>query len=394
MHIEFSKLNDKKLAELIISSKKISKYALVEASKTDSVESFPKDTLAKIINAGLLKACIPAKFGGSDLGLLPGTNETLLMILKYIGSGNLVMGRVLEGHINAQLLINQFGKKSQIRNFSEDAIKGKLFAVWNTQAHDGTFLTPVKNNNFHLNGSKTFATGIDYVTRPLITAGLKNESWQMCIVNLDKIKAKTDSSWWNPMGMKASRSFKISFKNANVDRNNLIGKPDSYYLQPSFSGGSVRFAAVQLGAAERLLEETKKYLLSLGRTEDPFQKMRVGEMAIAVVSGNQWLKVAAEHMDVFMNDPSKINSQLLLASANMTRTAIEKICTEVMMLCQKCVGARGLNNPYHFERIIRDLNTYLRQPAPDASLADVGKYILNKENKTEDLWDLTDKNKF
>ena len=66
----------------------------------------------------------------------------------------------------------------------------------------------------------------------------------------------------------------------------------------------------------------------------------------------------------------------------MTRIAIEQICTEVMQLCVKCIGARGLNKPYHFERIIRDLTTYLRQPSPDAVLADVGNHALNSKIKS------------
>ena len=62
----------------------------------------------------------------------------------------------------------------------------------------------------------------------------------------------------------------------------------------------------------------------------------------------------------------------------MVRIAIDEICTEIMMLCQKCIGARGLNKPHHFERIIRDLNTYIRQPAPDHTLLEIGKFALGE----------------
>jgi len=45
-----------------------------------------------------------------------------------------------------------------------------------------------------------------------------------------------------------------------------------------------------------------------------------------------------------------------------------------------------LNKPYHFERIIRDLTIYLRQPAPDAALADAGRYVLQSGAAADDLW--------
>ncbi|WP_262711822.1 hypothetical protein [Dyadobacter frigoris] len=38
------------------------------------------------------------------------------------------------------------------------------------------------------------------------------------------------------------------------------------------------------------------------------------------------------------------------------------------------------------ERIHRDLTTYLRQPAPDATMTAIGEYILKQENTTG-IWD-------
>lgn len=381
----YNTLNKSGLSDLIIASESIGLTSVSEAADTDSENSFPVLTLEKLKSSGLLTAGIDEKYGGRGLGLVSGTNTALLTILKNIGKGNLVMGRVLEGHINAQILINMFGSKKQKKIFAKDAFNGKLFGVWNTQAEDGTLLTK-KEGRYYLDGSKTFATGTGYVTRPVVTAAMKDGSWQMCIVPIDKIASKSDSGWWHPMGMKASRSFKITFLQADIPKVNLIGAAGDYYRQPGFSGGAVRFAAVQLGAAENLLDETKKYLKSLNRTQDPFQKMRLGQMAIAVESGNQWLNAAALRMDKYMMYPTAEEGENFIMYANMMRTAIEGICTEVMVLCQKCIGARGLNRPYHFERIIRDLSTYLRQPAPDAVLMEVGGYIMHSDSSAGKIW--------
>jgi len=206
---------------------------------------------------------------------------------------------------------------------------------------------------------------------------MKDGSWQMCVVDLDRALVKSDASWWDPLGMRSSRSFKITFLRSQIEAVNLLGSAGDYYQQPDFGGGAIRFAAVQLGAAEQLLNETKKYLVSLNRTGDPFQNIRIGQMTIAVGSGHQWIRAAASKLDDYMKKPTANEGEKLIIFANMMRTAIEQICTDVISLCQKCVGARGLNKPFHFERIIRDLSTYLRQPAPDAVLADVGSFVLN-----------------
>lgn len=371
------KENKTKLSDLILSSKLSIERSLVEAAKTDSISSFPAKTLAILRSEKFLTASIPQKYGGQNLGLVPGTNLALLTILKNIGQGNLVMGRVLEGHINAQILVDKYGSEKQKKIFAQDAQNGKLFGVWNTQAADGTFLKKIKKDSYQLNGSKIFATGTDYVTRPIVTAAMKDGSWQMCVVDLDRALVKSDASWWDPLGMRSSRSFKITFLRSQIEAVNLLGSAGDYYQQPDFGGGAIRFAAVQLGAAEQLLNETKKYLVSLNRTGDPFQNMRIGQMTIAVESGHLWIRAAASKLDDYMKKPTATEGEKLIIFANMMRTAIEQICTDVISLCQKCVGARGLNKPYHFERIIRDLSTYLRQPAPDAVLADVGSFVLN-----------------
>lgn len=368
--------------KLIRAAKKNVYSSLREAAETDSVTSFPTKTLAKIKKSKLFTASLSVKYGGQNLGLKPGTNLALLTILKLVGRGNLVVARVLEGHINALLLIDQYGTKQQKKEFAAEVFRGNLFGVWNTQAKDGTLLKKKKKGFYQLNGSKTFATGSDYVSRPIVTAAWPDGSWQMCIVPLDKVITKSEDNWWKPMGMRATRSYKINFLQSKLTEINLLGKRDSYYRQPAFSTGSVRFAAIQLGAAEMLLLETQRYLRSLNRINDPFQKMRVGKMAVAVESGNQWMERAAFYMDQYMIKPSKKNKENYLLFANMMRLAIEDICTEVIILCQKSVGARGLNKPYHFERIIRDLTTYLRQPAPDTSLDEVGKYMLQKAGTT------------
>ena len=51
------------------------------------------------------------------------------------------------------------------------------------------------------------------------------------------------------------------------------------------------------------------------------------------------------------------------------------------------VGAHGLLRPHRFGRWIRDLTMYLRQPAPDQTLADVGRAALrNLRMRNEGVW--------
>lgn len=374
-------------SELLNQAREISAEAIFEAAETDNINDFPARTFEKLAESKLLDAVIPEKFGGLGLGTKAGTTVELLTLLKILGYGNLVVGRIFEGHFNAWQLIGEYAEKERFEKLAEESFQKKqLFGVWNTEAGDGVKIFRSDENKFRLEGAKTFASGVGFVNRPIVTGQTENGGWQMFVAEMDKTETAIDDSWWKPLGMRASRSFRVDFSGAEISAGNLIGQPDDYYRQPFFSGGAIRFAAAQLGAAELLLDLTRDFLRELNRTEDAFQQMRLGEMTIAVESGNLWLVRAAKIFDEFLVEKNPLMEAKVLNYAGMMRTEIERICQSVIIGCERSIGSRGLLQPYHFERVIRDLKMYLRQAAPDATLAGVGKFVLDSDERMEKVW--------
>jgi alkylation response protein AidB-like acyl-CoA dehydrogenase len=355
------------------------------ASETDNDGTFPEEVFSWLAEAGLLAVTL---LGGDLDDQLPNT-AGLLQLLKRIGTGNLAVGRVYEGHINALNLISLYATPDQKRAWYDDAAQQhRLFSVWNTQANNGVHIHAVGSGRYVLEGSKTFCSGSGWISRPLVTGeliGAEQTGWQMCIIPTERVKAiPQDTRFWQPLGMRASVSYKLDFTGVELSDDDLLGQPGDYFRQPHFSGGGIRFAAVQLGGAEALFDATRALLVSMNRTDDSFQKTRLAEMAYLIESGNQWIDAAGRKADEWRERGAEADR--IVAYANMTRTAIEEICLRVMQLAERSVGARGLMRPLPFERIHRDLTFYLRQPAPDVTLADIGQYVLKNETDGHDLW--------
>lgn len=380
-------LKQNTIENILCAAKTIAAGSFADAEKSDAVDKFPFDTIEKLRSQKLFSAILPKRFGGAGIGLESGTQTAMLRLHKYLGYGNLVVGRVFEGHYNALHLIKHFGTEKQLQKYAADAAENsKIFGVWNTQGANGVKFEPNGDGKFKIRGEKIFATGVDFIHRPIITGVMPDGGWRMCVVPFDEVEATVDDSWWQPLGMKSSRSYRIDLTGVEISETDFIGAGGDYYLQPHFSGGAIRFAAVQLGGAESLFDQTRDYLQILKRSADPYQKMRLGEMAIRIESGNLWLAGAAGKLEDYEREPNDETSRKFLAYTNMTRTAIEQICQDAMLFCERSVGARGLNKPFYFERIIRDLTIYLRQPAPDAALAEVGGYVLESRIPADDLW--------
>ncbi|MGV0023958.1 acyl-CoA dehydrogenase family protein [Phormidesmis priestleyi] len=381
------------IADALKHADEITAFCAANAATIDRSGGLPAKEFEMITAAGLLAAPLHSSLGGLGLGIESNVTTQLLRLLKQLGRGNLAVGRIYEGHVNALQLIQTFGTPEQIKLYAEDARdRHKVFGIWNAEAADGVKIHPLDNGRYRLEGCKTFASGSGLVDRPFVSGALPDGRWQMCIVPMDEVATVSDPAWWQPSGMRATASYKVDFSGVEVDQQSLIGQPGDYFRQPWLTSGVIRFAAVQLGGAEALLDATRQYLRDLNRTNDPYQQERIGKMAIALESGHLWLKSAAEciaaYDSVFAGDPAVSHPQAdkLVAHASMVRTAIEHICMEMMQLCERTVGTNGLLPPHAIERIVRDLRLYLRQPAFDAALACVGQYTLAEPAPAHVLW--------
>ncbi len=325
--------------------------------------AFPAEEFQRLRSEGLLSA--PLREGW---GIEPHTHSRALDVLRHVGARDLSTGRLYEGHVNALMLIAKYGNAdSALSDLNND----RIFGVWNTDAPDG--VKARRRDVFHFSGSKAFASGAGSLTRPVVTAEVEGEGRMMFLLPLEAVRHTVDFSSWQPLGMEGSDSFTVDFSGAAAPLSSALGKAGDYYRQPAFSGGAIRFAAVQFGGVERLASDFVQFLQCQKRTGDPYQQARAGEIAIAIESGRQWISNAADEAERHFGASEEPGVGRMVHVANMTRLAVERICLDVMELVTRGVGARGLLQPAPFEKRLRDLSMYLRQPAPDQALAEVGR---------------------
>ncbi len=356
------------------------------AASADAVDlawEFPAQDFHWLAEAGLLAAPLRPDLGGPGLGSVPGTTPDLLRLLRHIGRGSLPVGRLYEGHANALLLMQRYATSAQQERWAADARDHhRLFSVWSTQGSDGVHLLPLGNGRYRLEGAKTFASGAQHIARPLITAETPDGGWQMLIVPTERtVPAEPDASFWRPLGMRATVSGRMDFSGLEVGPEDLLGEPGDYFRQPGFSGGGIRFMAVQIGGAQALLEATRDFVRVQDRAGDPFVRERIGRMAALVETGGHWLRRSGELMDC-----PDMDARAQVEYSHMARAMVEEACLEVIRLADRTAGARGLLRPHPFERLHRDLTLYLRQGGADAALVEAGAYILESAHPADALW--------
>ncbi|MBR0665457.1 acyl-CoA dehydrogenase [Roseomonas hellenica] len=339
-----------------------------EAAATDQDGAYPAAGVAALHRIGLLAAPL------HGLGTAPEGADGLALALRLIGRASLPLGRLYEGHVNALRLILRHGTRDQIALGAADARDGHLFAIWNTD----DARAPVRLDGEVLSGRKVLCSGAGFVRRALITAEEERGAGPVLLLLPLRPGEGADLSGWQPLGMRASASGAVDFTGMPAPPQRRIGAPGAYARQPDFTAGGWRFAAVQCGGIEAVLEALRSHHRRTGRGSNPHQAARLGQAAIAAEGARLWVQAAARRAESGAPDA--------VAYTNLARTAVERAALDVLELAQRSIGLAGFMRGHPLERIARDLSTYLRQPAPDAALTEAGSHVLDTAAEAGDLW--------
>ena len=336
------------------------------APRHDGDGSFPSEAFGELGRRGVL--------GAPPLEDI----RQLLALLVDIGQGDLNAGRIYEGHVNAVWLLETYGSE-QARDYTQNALaEGGIFGVWNTDLPS----MPLELQGERLQGAKNFASGVDGLSHAIVTV-TQEDGRHMILAPLDGLPV--DRSWWKPVGMRSSGSHVVDFSGMLVEEHFRIGAPDDYIAQPWFSAGAVRFLAVQTGGMKAVAAIALDHLTASGRADNPFQAHRIARMAEAVETALLWLARCADLWDEAKALQTPAAYAKLMASVNAARGVIERSALDVLTEAEQAIGAAGMISPHPFERVMRDLRTYLRQPNPDGAATAFAASVVSKEWETMSL---------
>ncbi len=340
------------------------------AAKTETVEAdgaFPADAVRALHATDLLLAPFPAALGGDDLAV--GSPAQLMAVLVAVGRGDLALGRLYEGHVNAVGLAIRYGSPANLRLLRDEAAAGRISGVWMA----GEPLRLVREDDrLVLAGGKILCSGCGHIHRPLVAA--EHDGASVMLLPHVPEPERTDISGWTVRGMRGSATGTVDFTGIVVAPDDILGKPGDYLRSPYFRGGAWRVLAVQLGGVEAVLDLYKVQLRQSPHRDNPVQLARFGAAAIAAETARLWVARAGALAEGPVEDAEAVDAYVDLA-----RNAFEAAALEVVACAEKAIGLKAFTRPNRLERVVRDLQTYLRQPALDASLLSAAAFQLGHD---------------
>jgi alkylation response protein AidB-like acyl-CoA dehydrogenase len=282
----------------------------------------------------------------------------LLRLLYQTGREDLPLGRLFEGHVDAAQIVTRYGTRAQA-----DAVRrGAMLGVWNADLPG----EPLRLVDGRLSGGKSFASGAGILSHALVSVD-REGGRQLILLDLARTPPAIDRSFWRVVGMQRSETHVVRWSDAPIAPDDLIGMPGDYVREPWFSGGALRFAAVQAGGVAALVDGVRDHLVATNRAGDPHQAGRLAALYGHASAAVAAVRAAAEGW--FADD----DARLPLVSA--ARAAVYDAGDRALALAQQAVGVQALFVDHPLATTITDLSVYLRQPGPDAQRMRVGEAV-------------------
>jgi alkylation response protein AidB-like acyl-CoA dehydrogenase len=332
------------------------------AAALDAAPAFPAEDVAELRDAGLIMGPVPVANGGRGLGTDPAAGIALLGVLRTIGAASLPLGRLYEAHVNAWALIAAYGTPAIIKAAALDAAAGHLFGLWVT---DGA--VPLRLSGDGLHGGKAVCSGAGHISRAVVTAGLADGEAQLALVEVPQ-DANVGAGKIGLTGMRAAVTGSVSLDGLAAAP---FGRPGDYMREPLFSAGAWRTSAVTLGGLEALVRCVGDELVARRRADNPHQRARYARLLMLQETALLWMQRAAVVAEARTEPTGAVTGYV-----NLARLAVEAACLEALTLVQRSLGMNAFIQGRPVERIMRDLATYLRQPAADEALCEAAAWFL------------------
>jgi alkylation response protein AidB-like acyl-CoA dehydrogenase len=304
---------------------------------------------------------------------LRGGMGRLLRVLACVGQGDASVGRLLEGHANALELLDRVAPAPLRTSALERARRGAIYGVWGADPPENPLRAEFDGGCYRLRGAKLFCSGAVGLDAALVLAAAEGERQLLFLIPVDD-RLEVDRTAWRPLGMRASGSHRVVFDGVTACPAAVVCGGAGYLADPWFSGGAMRFAAVQAGVARGLAEVAAAHLVELNRADAPHQAARLGAMAAALIGLEGTLERAAATWDAGCAPGASAQAvEEAAAFGHVARVAAERALLEVADLVQRAVGLGGLIAPHPLERRLRDALTYVRQPNPDGAREAAGR---------------------
>jgi acyl-CoA dehydrogenase len=329
------------------------------AQECDQQEKYPRDLVTKAAELGFVGINFPEEYGGSGYGYL----EKCLITEEFWRVDPGLGSVVIAAPFGADMLL-LYGTEEQKKKYiipltKGEAIMGSAITEPNAGSDVASVATVGKKDgsDYLISGNKMFITngtvadyfGVICLTNPENPSRHRRHS--VILVERDR-KGFESIKLHHKLGIRASDTAELYFKDVRVPQENLIGEEGKgfYQFMEFFNRTRISVAAEGVGIAQGAMEKAMSHAKTreqFGNTLSSFQtiQFKIAEMATRIQAARNLVFEAAFRLDRGKPDHKLTAMAKLFAGETGVRVAEEAV---------QIHGGYGYMGDYDVERFYRD----------------------------------------
>ena len=327
-------------------------------AELDESEEFPREIMADLASSDLLRVFIPEEYDGLGGGCM----DLCLVVEELSRACSAVAISYAASALGCSTLIH-FGSDEQKKKYLPDIASGKRLAAFAlTEAQAGSDAGAIKtlarreNGSFVLNGTKQFITnGGDaeiYLVIALTNPEKGTRGASAIIVEKDT-PGFTFGKKEKKMGLRASSTRELVFRDCAVPEENLVGKEGMGFiatlktLDRSRPGVGAQAVGIAQGALEAAVDYARQRV-QFGHPVIAQQAVAhmLADMATSVEAARLLVYAAARTIDSGAKDYTE--------EAGMAKVFASDVAMKVTTDAVQVFGGAGYMRDYPVEKMMRD----------------------------------------
>jgi alkylation response protein AidB-like acyl-CoA dehydrogenase len=327
-------------------------------AELDEAQEFPWQIMKDLADADMFRVFVPEEYEGLGGGCLE-----LCLVMEELSRVCSAVAVSYAASALGCMTLMEYGSDEQKRKYLPDIAAGtRLGAFAITEPTAGSDAGNIKmtadkvEGGYLLNGTKQFITNggeAEIYTVIALTDKSKGARGASAIIVEKDTPGFTFGKKENKLGIRASATRELVFKNCLVPEENLLGRPGLGFIQAMrlFDRSRPGIGSQAVGLAQGALEAAMEYAEQRVQFDQAIVNIQaiqhmLADMAIQVEAARALVYAAARHVD----SGAKHVSEESAMSKVFASDAAMKVAVDAVQIC----GGSGYMKDYPVEKMMRD----------------------------------------
>jgi alkylation response protein AidB-like acyl-CoA dehydrogenase len=332
-------------------------------AKWDEEDNVPRSLMERITELGLCGLTVPEEYGGLGRDVLATMIAVEELSRRSMVIGTLYLMNACYGSMN----ILASGSIEQKQRLLPKLANGELLVAYGLSEPDvGSDLASVKTraercgDKVVINGYKRWCSGAekaDYIYA-LVRSGDPDARYKNLSLVLVPPTAKGVTLTHVPaMGARGLNTNDVTLDDVEIPVEDIVGGEEGWnqgwskLAGPALEVEKLEVAAMALGIAAQAVDDAWEY----SQTRSQFGKRICAHQSIRHMLADAQTKLAAARLMVYRGSWLAGNNMPCSAETSMAKLFVCETGLDVVLTCQKIMGAYGYARGFDMERYVRDM---------------------------------------